>query len=85
MKHILMASVFLLGLTGFSNAAELTQTDAQKIWQPLEDQFTQYFKTKQPDKIASLFTDDGWRITDNGPIIGKGGLCSNISRARSRS
>ena len=69
MKRVLMASVFMLGLTGFLNAAELTQAEAQKIYQPLEDQFTQ--KAKQPEKRASLFTDDRWRIRDNGPIVGK--------------
>ena len=64
-----MASVFLLGLTGFTNAAELTQAEAQRICQSLEDQFIQSFKAKQPEKMASVFTDDGWRITDNGPMI----------------
>ena len=78
MKHVLMASVFLLGLTGYSNAAELNQTDAQKICQRLEDQFTQYFKAKQPEKMASLFTDDGWRVTDTGPIIGKEALAKHF-------
>ena len=74
MKHVLMASVFLLGLTGFTNAAELTQADAQRIGQSLEDQFVQAFKAKQPEKMASVFTDDGWRITDNGPVVGKEAL-----------
>ena len=78
MKRVLMASVFLLGLTGFANAADLTQADAQRIYQPLGDQFIQAFKAKQPEKMASVFTDDGWRITDNGPIMGKEALLKHF-------
>ena len=81
MKRVLMASVFLLGLTGFTNAAELTQADAQRICQSLGDQFIQSFKAKQPEKMASVFTDDGWRITDNGPIIGKEALLKHFEAA----
>jgi uncharacterized protein (TIGR02246 family) len=78
MKRILMASVFMLWLPGFLNAAELTQAEVQKIYQSLDDQFTQYFKAKQPEKMASLFTDDGWRITDDGPIFGKEALLKHF-------
>jgi uncharacterized protein (TIGR02246 family) len=78
MKRLLMASVCIVGLTGLAHPAELTQAEAQKIYQPLEDQFTQYFKAKQPEKMASLFTDDGWRITDNGPIVGKEALLKHF-------
>jgi ketosteroid isomerase-like protein len=78
MKRVLMASVFMLWLPGFLNAAELTPAEAQKIYQPLGEQFTQYFKAKQPEKMASLFTDDGWRITDNGPIVGKEALLKHF-------
>jgi uncharacterized protein (TIGR02246 family) len=78
MKRVLMASVFLLGLTGLSNAADLTLADAQRIYQPLADQFIQSFKAKQPEKMAAVFTDDGWRITDNGPVIGKEALLKHF-------
>ncbi len=78
MKRVLMASVFLLGLTGLTNAAELTQADAQKICHSLADQFVQAFKAKQPEKMASVFTDDGWRITDNGPVVGKEALLKHF-------
>ena len=74
MKRVLIASVFMLWSPGFLNAAELTQAEAQKIHKPMDEQFTQYFKAKQPEKMASLFTDDGWRITDNGPVVGKEAL-----------
>jgi len=78
MKGLLIASGLLLGLTGFANAADLTQADAQRIFQSLGDQFTQGFKAKQPEKMAAAFTDDGWRITDNGPIIGKEALLKHF-------
>lgn len=78
MKHVLMASVFLLGLTGSSNAAELSQADAQRICQSVEDQFVQAFKAKQPEKMTSVFTDDGWRITDIGPVVGKEALLKHF-------
>ena len=52
MKRVLMASVLMLWPSGFLNAAELTQAEAQKIYQPLGEQFTQYFKAKQPEKMA---------------------------------
>jgi ketosteroid isomerase-like protein len=78
MKRVLMASVFMLYLPGFLNAAELSQAEAQKLYQSMEEQFTQYFKAKQPEKMASLFTDDGWRITDNGPIVGKEALLKHF-------
>ncbi len=78
MKRALMASVFLLGQTGFTDAAELTQANAQRICQSLGDRFIQSFKAKQPEKMASLFTDDGWRITDNGPVIGKEALLKHF-------
>jgi uncharacterized protein (TIGR02246 family) len=81
MKKVLTASGFLLALTGFANAAELTQAEAQKISQSLEDQFVQAFKAKQPEKIASLFTDDGWRITDVAPVIGKAALLKHFEGA----
>jgi len=78
MKRVLMASVLMLWPPGYLNAAQLTQAEAQKIYQPLGEQFTQYFKAKQPEKMASLFTDDGWRITDNGPIVGKEALLKHF-------
>jgi uncharacterized protein (TIGR02246 family) len=78
MKKLLMASVVLLGLTGFANAAELTQADAQKIGQGMEDQFVQAFKAKQGDKMAALYSNDGWRITDMAPIIGKEALLKHF-------
>lgn len=78
MKRVLMASVFILWSPAFLSAAELTQAEAQKIYQPLAEQFTQYFKAKQPEKMASLFTDDGWRITDEGPIVGKEALLKHF-------
>jgi len=78
MKRVLMASVFMLWLPGLLNAAELSQAEAQKLYQPLGEQFTQYFKAKQPEKMASLFTDNGWRITDNGPIVGKEALLKHF-------
>jgi uncharacterized protein (TIGR02246 family) len=78
MKKVLMASVFLLGLTGFANSAELTRAEAEKICQSLGDQFIEAFKAKQPEKMAALYTDDGWRITDNGPIIGKTALLKHF-------
>jgi uncharacterized protein (TIGR02246 family) len=78
MKKLIMASVVLLGLAGFANAAELTQADAQKIWQPVSDQFVQAFKAKQGDKMAALYSNDGWRITDTGPIIGKEALLKHF-------
>ena len=78
MKRVLIASVFMLWSPGFLNAAELTQAEAQKIQKPLEEQFTQYFKAKQPEKMASLFTDDGWRITDDGPVVGKEALLKHF-------
>ena len=78
MKRVLMAAVCMLWSPGFLNAAELTQADAQKIYQQLDEQFTQYFKAKQPEKMASLFTDDGWRITDDGPIVGKEALLKHF-------
>jgi hypothetical protein len=74
MKRILMAAVCVLWSPGFLNAAELTQVEAQKIYQSLDDQFTQYFRAKQPEKMTSVFADDGWRITDDGPIVGKEAL-----------
>jgi hypothetical protein len=82
-KRVLMASVFMLWLPGFLSSAELTQAEARKIYQPLEEQFAQYFKAKQPEKMASLLTDDGWRITDDDPVVGKE-ACSNILRPCSR-
>jgi uncharacterized protein (TIGR02246 family) len=78
MKKLIMAFVVLLGLTGLANAAELTQADAQKIWQPVSDQFIQAFKAKQGDKMAALYSNDGWRITDTGPIIGKDALLKHF-------
>src|SRR5277367_5144379 len=78
MKKLIMASVVLLGLEGFANAAELTQADAQKIWQPVSDQFVQAFKVRQGDKMAALYSNDGWRITDTGPIIGKEALLKHF-------
>jgi ketosteroid isomerase-like protein len=78
MKRVLIASVFMLWSPGFLNAAELTQAEAQKIYKPMEEQFTQYFKAKQPEKMASLFTDDGWRITDDGPVVGKEALLKHF-------
>jgi uncharacterized protein (TIGR02246 family) len=73
-----MASVFLAALTGLTNAAELTQADAQRICQPLGDRFVEAFKAKQPEKMASVFTDDAWRITDFGPIMGKQALLKHF-------
>ena len=81
MKRVLMASVFLLGLTGLTNAADLTQADAQRICQALGDQFIGGVKAKQPEKMASIFTDDGWRITDSGPIMGKEALLKHCEAA----
>ena len=81
MKKLLMASVFLLGLTGFANADELTQADAQRIFQSVGDQFVQAFKAKQGDKMAALYSNDGWRITDTGPIIGKEALLKHFEGA----
>ena len=78
MKRTLVASVFLLGLTGFANAADLTQADAQRMVQPRLDQFVQAFKAKQPEKMASIYTDDGWRVTDNGPVVGKEALLKHF-------
>ena len=78
MKHILMASAFLVGLTGLTHAADLTQADAQRICQPLGDQFIEAFKAKLPARMASVFTDGAWRITDEGPIIGKEALLKHF-------
>jgi uncharacterized protein (TIGR02246 family) len=78
MKKLIMASVVLLGLAGFANAAELTQAEALKIWQPMGDRFVAAFKAKQGDKMAALYSDDGWRITDTGPIIGKEALIKHF-------
>jgi uncharacterized protein (TIGR02246 family) len=78
MKKLLMTSVVLLGFTGFANAAELSQAEAQKIWQPVGDQFVQAFKAKQGDKMAALYSNDGWRVTDTGPIIGKEALLKHF-------
>jgi uncharacterized protein (TIGR02246 family) len=78
MKRVLISCVFLLGLTRLTNAADLTQADAQRIYQPLADQFIHAFKAKQPAKMAALFTDDGWRITDSGPVIGKEALLKHF-------
>jgi uncharacterized protein (TIGR02246 family) len=78
MKRVLMASLFLLGLTGSTNAADLTQADSQRIFQPLFDQFVHGSEAKQPEKMAGVFTDDGWRITDSGPIIGKEALLKHF-------
>lgn len=78
MKRILVASVFLVGLTGLTNAADLTAADAQRICQPLGDQFIEAFKAKQPEKMASVFSDDAWRITDFGPIMGKEALLKHF-------
>jgi uncharacterized protein (TIGR02246 family) len=72
------SAAMMLWSPGFLNAAELTQAEAQKIYQQLDDQFTQYFKAKQPEKMASLFTDDGWRITDDGPIVGREALLKHF-------
>ncbi len=49
----------------------------------MEDQFVQAFKAKQGDKMAALYANDGWRITDMGPIIGKEAR-SNTSKTWSR-
>jgi uncharacterized protein (TIGR02246 family) len=78
MKRFLIASVCIVGLTGLANAANLTQAEAEKLYKPLEDQFTQYFKAKEPAKMVSLFADDGWRVTDTGPIIGKEALLKHF-------
>jgi ketosteroid isomerase-like protein len=78
MKRLLMASALMLLSPGFLNAAELTQAEAQKIYEPLGEQFIQYFKAKQPEKMASLYTDDGWRITDAGPIVGREALLKHF-------
>jgi uncharacterized protein (TIGR02246 family) len=78
MKRILTTSVFLLGLTGFASAANLTQADAQKALQSLEHQFIEAFKAKQPEKMAAVFADDGWRITDSGPVIGQAALLKHF-------
>jgi uncharacterized protein (TIGR02246 family) len=74
MKRLLMASICVVGLTGLSQAADLTQDEAEKIVKQGAEQFFQSWQAKQPEKMVSLFADDGWRITDNGPIVGKEAL-----------
>jgi ketosteroid isomerase-like protein len=71
MKYLLVASVCIMGLMGTAYADELSQAEAMKIGKSVEDQFTEAFKNKQVDKMVALFTDDGWRITDMGPVIGR--------------
>jgi ketosteroid isomerase-like protein len=71
MNYLFVAAVCIMGLMGTARADELSQSEAMKIGQGIEDQFTAAFKNKQVDKMVALFTDDGWRITDMGPVIGR--------------
>jgi ketosteroid isomerase-like protein len=71
MKRLLITLVCIVGLTGIVYADELSQAEATKIGKGIEDQFTEAFKNKQVDKMVGLFTDDGWRITDMGPVTGR--------------
>jgi uncharacterized protein (TIGR02246 family) len=74
MKRLLMTTACLVGLSGLAQAAELTQAEAQKIVQSVSEGFAQSWAAKQPEKMVALFAVDGWRITDNGPIVGKDAL-----------
>jgi ketosteroid isomerase-like protein len=74
MKRLLMASVCIVGLSGVTQAGDLTQVEAQNIYKGVQDQFTESFKNKQVDKMVALFNDDGWRVTDMGPVVGKDAL-----------
>jgi uncharacterized protein (TIGR02246 family) len=74
MNRLVLTSVCMLGLTGLAYADDLTQADAEKIVNSIGQQFIQAWKAKQLEQMVSLFADDGWRITDNGPIVGKEAL-----------
>jgi hypothetical protein len=74
MKRLSIASVCIVALSGLAHGADLTQAEAEKIAQQRVEQFTQAWQSKQPEKMVALFADDGWRITDAGPVIGKEAL-----------
>jgi uncharacterized protein (TIGR02246 family) len=77
MKQLILTSVCMLcmlGLTGLAYADDPTQPDAEKIVNSFRQQFIQAWNAKQPEQMVSLYADDGWRITDNGPIVGKEAL-----------
>jgi uncharacterized protein (TIGR02246 family) len=78
MKRTLMTLVCIAGLMGTAYADELSQAEAMKISKGLEDQFIAAFKNKQVDKMVALFDDDGWRITDMGPVVGKDALTKHF-------
>ena len=73
MKRLWMI-VCIMGLTSLAHAAEPTQAEAEKIVAQLGGQFMEAWQQKQPAQMVGLFADDGWRITDTGPIIGKEAL-----------
>jgi uncharacterized protein (TIGR02246 family) len=79
MKRLLMALVCIVGLTGLAYAAELTQDEAEKIIKQQSEQFIQSWRAKQPERMVSLFADDGWRFTDTGPVIGREALLKHFT------
>jgi uncharacterized protein (TIGR02246 family) len=74
MKRLVLTAVCMLGLTGLAHAGDPTQADAEKIVKSFSQQFIQAWNAKQPEQMVALFADDGWRITDDGPIVGKEAL-----------
>jgi uncharacterized protein (UPF0210 family) len=74
MKRLFMTLLCIVGLTGIAYADELNQVEAMRIYKGVQDQFTAAFKNKQVDKMVALFDNDGWRITDMGPVVGRDAL-----------
>jgi ketosteroid isomerase-like protein len=78
MKRLFITSVCIVGLMGIAHADELSQAEAMKIYKTGQDQFTDAFKNKQVNKMVALFEDDGWRVTDMGPIVGRDALTKHF-------
>jgi ketosteroid isomerase-like protein len=78
MKRMFITLICIVGLMGIAYADELSQTEAMRIYKGVGDQFTAAFKNKQVDKMVALFGDDGWRITDMGPVVGRDALTKHF-------
>jgi hypothetical protein len=68
----------IVGLMGIAYAEELNRVEAIRISKDVSDQFVAAFKNKQADEMVALFDDNGWRITDMGPVVGRDDLTKHF-------